>query len=240
MGFIADNGIPVAEVFLTTYSEYRPSFARELLKRQGNTEVLAVHALNTQFEGQLFSGYERQRQDATELITQIWQIANTLKAKYYVLHGPHLYKFMQYTTNYLYFAGIYRQLCERAADFGLKIAWENVHWAHFNHPEFPIQLKKHLDIPFHCVLDVKQAMQSGYGAGDYMRKMGESLCHVHLCDYDAEKSLSLPGRGIFNFSEFFAQLEQNGFTGACMVEAYSRCYQNTGELMEAYRYLCGF
>ena len=48
-------GVKNAEVFLTTFSEYEPAFAKSLLESKGEVAVNSVHILNTQFEPQLFA-----------------------------------------------------------------------------------------------------------------------------------------------------------------------------------------
>lgn len=53
--FFAQNSVDCAEVFLSSFSEYKEEFGRELQRVKGNVEVYSIHTLNSQFEGQLFS-----------------------------------------------------------------------------------------------------------------------------------------------------------------------------------------
>ena len=52
--FLNAEGIEIAEVFLTSFSEYGEPFASLLKEKQGNVKVNSVHILNTEFEPQLF------------------------------------------------------------------------------------------------------------------------------------------------------------------------------------------
>ena len=57
-------GIPYAEVFLTSFSEYNPRFASALAAGKGEVRVHSVHVLNTQFEPQLYAQHPRVQTDA--------------------------------------------------------------------------------------------------------------------------------------------------------------------------------
>ena len=59
-----DLGVRTAEVFLTSFSEYGKAFGAVLSNVQGDLTVNSVHALNTEFEPQLFSAHPRVRDDA--------------------------------------------------------------------------------------------------------------------------------------------------------------------------------
>ena len=47
-------GVTLAEVFLTSFSEYGYPFAELLAKKKGNLTVNSVHDLNTEFEPHAF------------------------------------------------------------------------------------------------------------------------------------------------------------------------------------------
>ena len=57
-------GVKNVEVFLTSFTEYIPSFSK-LLKEVGKgLDVNSSHVLNTQYEPQLFNAHPRVRADA--------------------------------------------------------------------------------------------------------------------------------------------------------------------------------
>lgn len=76
-----------AEVFLTTRSEYEPSFGDLLAERKGGLEIYSVHSLNTQFEPELFNSAERTRRDAEELYRKVLAVARKIGARFYTFHG---------------------------------------------------------------------------------------------------------------------------------------------------------
>lgn len=61
-----------AEVFLTTRYEYEPSFGDLLAERKGDLEIYSVHALNTQFEPELFNSAERTRRMLRSFTARCW------------------------------------------------------------------------------------------------------------------------------------------------------------------------
>ena len=124
-----------AEVFLTTRYEYEPSFADLLAERKGDLEIYSVHALNTQFEPELFNAVARTRRDAEELYRKVLDVGRKLGAKCYTFHGR-----MRLKRNMVISpeaAGRrMKELGDIALDYGVKLCFENVHWAMFNSPEF--------------------------------------------------------------------------------------------------------
>lgn len=67
---LADAGVPLIEVSLSTFSEYEPAFAEQLARIRGGVRVHSVHALTTQFEPQLFNASARVRADAEAIFLQ--------------------------------------------------------------------------------------------------------------------------------------------------------------------------
>jgi hypothetical protein len=54
-----------AEVFLTSFCEYKKEFAEILLAHKGNVDINSIHVLNTEFEPQLYANQLRVRTDAS-------------------------------------------------------------------------------------------------------------------------------------------------------------------------------
>lgn len=59
-----------------------------------------------------------------------------LGAKYYTFHGPALKVSRPFGVDYLSFSARLNRLCEIAAGYGMKIAYENVSWAYGNNLDF--------------------------------------------------------------------------------------------------------
>ena len=80
-------GIPYAEVFLTSFSEYNPRFASALAAGKGEVRVHSVHVLNTQFEPQLYAQHPRVQTDAYDWLKKTMLSAKNLGARHYTFHG---------------------------------------------------------------------------------------------------------------------------------------------------------
>lgn len=229
-------GIKGAEVFLTTYCEYENSFADLLKKKKGNVEIFSVHTLNTQFEPQLYNNAPRTFEDSARFYEKVLYCAKLLGAKEYTFHGPARLKRREYIFNYPDLAEKTLRLIGIAEKYGVELAYENVHWAYFYMPEF-IQNLKPLVPSLRTVLDIKQAMQSRIDYRKFVYAMGDSIVNLHLCDYDSNGKLFLPGRGTFDFTEFFRFMRDTGYDGFCTMELYSGDYNNYGEVKTAFEYI---
>ncbi|NCA93466.1 sugar phosphate isomerase/epimerase, partial [bacterium] len=121
-------------------------------------------------------------------------------------------------------------------EYGISLSYENVHWALYNNPKFYRQLKEFAP-EVRTTLDIKQAMQSGISAYEYLDDMGDSLSTVHVCDYSEDGRLCVPGQGCFDFTRLFAELFRRGYDNPVLLELYSGDYKNFDEVKRGYEYL---
>ena len=228
-------GVPCAEVFLTSFCEYAPAFARTLAAAKGGVEIHSVHVLNTQYEPQLYAEHPRVLEDANGWLREVLASANILGAHNYTFHGIARLK-RTFRENWQRFSAITAQIYETCRAAGVRLCYENVEWALYNRPGLFALLKK--DCPdLGGVLDIKQARITGYDWREYLADMGESLATVHVSDVTAEGKMCLPGQGVFEFAELFARLRGIGFDGAVLIENYARDYGEPDELRRSFEYL---
>ena len=235
---IDDMGINICEVFLTTFREYKKDFIKELIKRKGNIKVYSVHSLNVQYEHELFNPVDRTREDCEYFFKEVGSAAGMLGADFYTFHGLALMKRTPYTINYKMVGERINELNKMLYEVGngCRLAYENVHWTLFNFPDYYNNLKKYTNV--NTCLDIKQAMQSKYSVYDYIDAMGEKLVNVHLCDFDDNGNLFVPGKGTFDFTKLFKVLLDNGYNGPLIMELYAGNYKSYDEILEGYEYLC--
>ncbi len=232
---LSEWGVPCAEVFLTSFCEYAPSFAQTLAARRGNTAVHSVHVLNTQFEPQLYAEHPRVVSDAYGWLEQVMQSAVIVGAKNYTFHGIARLK-RTFRENFPRFAAETAKIYAFCARYGVRLCFENVEWALYNRPGIFTELKR--DCPaLGGVLDIKQARISGYDWREYLLEMGENLATVHVSDVTAEGKMCLPGEGAFPFPELFSRLRDMGFNGAMLIENYAGDFREVAQLRAAYEYL---
>lgn len=232
---IRNTGVDTIEVFLTTFSEYEPEFGDILKSRLGGLKVHSVHTLTNQFEPQLSNRAERTRTDALNILRKVASIMQKLDAKYYTFHGASIIKKSQITPDYEWESRCVNKIMEVLASHGGELAYENVHWARYQNPDFIKEMRKRIPTLRTC-LDIKQAMQSGIDYKEYLDADGESLRTVHVCDYIGDK-LCPPGKGSFDFKEFFKRLDGVGYDGPIMIELYSRDYDSFEDVTECVYYL---
>ena len=234
--FFAQNSVDCAEVFLASFSEYKEEFGRELQRVKGNVEVYSIHTLNSQFEGQLFSRSPRQYADALEIFTSALRVGSMLGAKIYVMHGPAQMKYTKYVTNYAFFGQRSAELAELVQHYGMMLTWENVHWAHYNHPFFMQKLRAYAGgVCLGNTLDIKQAAQSDTTVGAYIQDMDGNIQNIHIVAMDEDGNLVLPGRGCYDYKALFQKI--GAYDGAVMIEVYDGCYREAAELIESYQWL---
>ena len=242
LALIADTGAQVCEIFLTTYSEYRPEFANLLKQKLAalpQLKVHSVHTLNSQFEPQLYNRAPRTYRDALDVFESALSVARELGAKNYTFHGVARLKKLDNNFDYAALGRRTAELCEVCKSYGVTLCFENVHWAYYSFAGFFQNLLAHCPELYAC-LDIKQAMQSRADYKAFAEDMQGRIRTVHICDYNADGSLTLPGRGIFDFDELFRVLEDNGCSDApILLELYSENYADFKDVKRAYDFVCG-
>ena len=237
-GIIADfvPQFDCAEVFLQTASEYERGFAEEVKQRLKGLPCSSVHPQGTQFENGMYSKSPRQRRDAMDQFRRILDAAALLGATRYVYHGRHTAQLSALPFNAQLNADVVGILCEEAAGRGMKIAWENVFWCQLTTPDRVTVMRRLL--PQVCfTLDIKQAMRAGVQPADFLPAMGDALCNVHLCDWEADHKLCMPGEGVFDFKAFGSALTKMGYGGPVILEPYSGLISGGDSLRRAAEFL---
>ncbi len=232
-------GVPCAEVFLTTFSQYNKEHGEALARHKGEIDVNSVHDLTSQFEPQLFSRHPLVKADAYQMLNGVLSAATEVGAKYYTFHGTTRAKKAARDIakdNFEKMGEDFAELSAFCVARKITPCLENVEWATYNRPGVFAEVKKRFP-PLQGVLDIKQARISRYPYSDYLEEMGESIAYVHLSDIDGNGKMCLPGKGVTDFDELVERLLDVGFDGALLIEAYERDYGEEEELKIAYQFL---
>ena len=72
---------------------------------------------------------------------------------------------------------------------------------------------------------------------DFVDAMGEQLANVHVCDWDENGRLCLPGEGTFDFTAFIRALRRANYAGAVIVEPYLALVKSDEALEKSIRTL---
>ncbi len=234
--FLSQSEVPCAEVFLESFCEYNKKFGKRLKKLKGDIKVHSVHTLTTQFEPTLYSVNARAQADSFKLLENAMKVAKIIGADYYTFHGGARFKKTPFTIDYDRVGKITQQIIDVCARYGVKLAYENVHWGYYNYKGFFSELKKRAQ-NLKATLDVKQARQSGLSYADFIEDMGEDIVTVHLSDIDENGKMCLPGRGITDFDDLFNRLSGVGFDGALLLEVYKSDFNEYKELFDSLEFV---
>ncbi len=227
---IKQFGAQCAEVFFQTFYEYRPEFSATLEK---GIDISSVHVNTWHIENALFSRSRRVRGDAFYWLDQVMRSVQLLDCKAYTFHGkPDKGRRISIDEE----AECIRAVCGFCARYGVRLCLENVSWCTYNRPEIFTELKKRIP-ELYGVLDIKQARRSGYPYKDYIGDMKGSISHVHLSDVDKDGKMCLPGQGTLDFKEILSRLQDAGFDGNVIIEAYGEDYGDVSELKTSLEYL---
>ncbi len=244
-------GVTCVEVFFSCMAEYQKDYVNDLKRRAEfwGITVNSVHAFSLQFEPQLFSVHERARLEALGIYRQVLEAGAKLGARSYVFHGPaNVKRARQLVLNYEYIAEKTQPLADLAIQYGIRLAWENVHWCWYASPDFPQKLQPLLSPnSLWFTFDLKQAVQSGFSPADYLQQAQGRLSNVHICDVRRDDKVGcvpvLPFHGNVNFHDIKAQLLKIGYNESLILEVYSHNYQSLHELLEnfsqAKAFFCG-
>jgi sugar phosphate isomerase/epimerase len=225
-------GVELAEVFLTSFSEYDEEFGKKIAASNKGVEIWSAHVLNTQFEPQLFATHPRVLGDAYFWLEKSLAAMRAFGATRYTFHGTARVKRATRSGEQDNFPSIikgFQRLVETAEQYGVTVCLENVEWSTYNRPGVFEKIAR--EIPsLSGVLDIKQARISEYSYETYLTEMGNRLSHVHISDIDENGKMCLPGKGVFNFSLLIDRLKDVGFDGALLIEVYKDDYKEESEL----------
>ena len=244
---IARLGARDVEVFLNTFCEYEEDFVRELRRHidDHGMRVHSVHPHGVQFEPNLFSPYARTVEDCMKLYRKVLAAAQILGAKNYIFHGGLFFK--PSVKNRLNFARVGKTvsiLADTAAEYGIRLAYENVHWCWFSYPDFAARLLEHVQSKnLYFNFDIKQAAQSGAAPLDYLEAMRGRLVSVHICDYRHIDRYFMPCKpfsGDMDFAALRDKLEEMAYDGPMILELYSGNYSGSDDLKAIYERFSSF
>lgn len=232
---IKSLGVEVAEVFFSTFYEYRPEFAKAMAPKADGVEVNSVHALPQNFECNLFNPTRRVRGDGYYWLDQIARSAQLLGCKNYTFHG-FMRSGMDGEDDYGYIGDRIAEAHAFMANYGVNLCIENTARYTYNRPGVLTEIRKRCE-SLYAVFDIKQARRSGYPYQMYLKEMEGVIAYAHLSDVDADGKMCLPGKGIYDFEDIIKRLAGSGFNGNLLIENYRSDFATVQELKESLDYL---
>ena len=228
--------IPVAELFLNTFSELSAELrttVRSMLDA-GATKAISVHPFTSVLESSLFfTSYSRRFEDGVELYRRYFDYAAQMGAKILVFHGNHRNTSRPPQRYYERFA----RLRQVAKENGIILAQENV-YAHCSQDlSFLVEMRRYLQDEVEFVLDNKQALRGGQDPMEMAEALGDRVVQLHLSDSIPGKDCLPPGEGSFDFHQYFSILKEKGYSGDGVIELYHNSYEFSQQLFDSREYL---
>ena len=231
LGKVIDLGFKSAEIFFNSSSELEPDFVMEMKKQAdaADVRILSVHPFSSALENTcIFGEYQRRYNDYIDLYKKHFHAAALLGADVAVIHGAIAKQRRDIPAEF--YIERFASLIELGKTEGIKVCQENVVRFRSEDLEFLKLMRKELGADFHMVFDIKQAIRSGYDPFEVLDEMKNEIAHVHISDNTPEKDCLPPGRGSFDYSRLFSELNKADYKGGYVIEIYSQGFEVEKEL----------
>ena len=237
---LAEFGPQVIEIFLNTYSETTPEFAKRMkaILDGSGIQAVSVHPFTSGMESLLFfSEYQGRMEDSIQRYQELYfDFLHQVGANILVLHGC-----MNHVTieDECYFER-FAKMREAARREGIILAQENVAPFKSHSVKFIRKMKQYLDGQVEFVFDIKQSVRAGENPWEMLEAMGKNMVHTHVSDHRDQEDCLPIGNGVFDFSNYFNILHASSFQGAAVIELYRHNYRSEKDLFDSYRRLFHF
>lgn len=230
---LCEKDIKCVEMFFNSPSEIEDSYLKDLIKIQTEygIEIPSVHPFMSFAESFfLFSSYERRFYDILDFYKKFFEITKRLGADIFIIHGL---KIPGSITEDIYFDR-FGKLIEIGKSGGVTVCQENVVQHHSQSVEFLKRMAKALGDDFSLVLDIKQARRSLESPYDFINQLGKHIKHIHISDYNDKSSCIPPCEGLFDFREFFGELQKIDYDRKFIIELYNYSYTDEKQIYESF------
>jgi sugar phosphate isomerase/epimerase len=233
---IKDLGFNVCETFLETESETTYDYANMLKEKADKLglNIYSVHAFAASFEPFLFDRYPRRRMEMQEKFKSVCKAASILGAECYTFHG------LRKNPMHIDIKEVAKEmddLCKIAAQYNVKLAWENVAWCRTNDPSFVKNVVENMKEDIYFTLDIKQAIRSGHTPKEYLGIYKNRILNLHINDASEKSSCLLPGKGTVNLTEVADEIKMLNENIPFIIEVYNENFDTFEDLIKARSYV---
>ena len=224
-------GVKNVEIFLNSISELEGKVFSCILNtvHEYGLNVISVHPFSSPLETLfLFSSYDRRVDEIMDLYKRYFEMMNELGGKIFVVHGA-IASAKCPDERYIERLDGLITVGER---MGITVAQENVSYCKSGSVDFLEMLSRELGKRAKFVLDIKQARRSGIEPVEVLRRLRNSIVHLHLSDADSQNDCLPIGKGTFDFAAFFNELKAVEYSGDAVVELYRENYDDYSQLAD--------
>lgn len=213
LSVLSEIGAETGEVYLKSFYEYRPEFAKKYSGIFKGVDCVKVSSLN--YESQLFSRSRRVRGDGFYWLDQVMRSAQLFGAEYYNFQGItindgldlNIYEMADRLNEIIYFC----------SGCGVKVCVENAKFGAYGKPSMFGIFKSRCPQIF-GTFNLFNAIKSGYPYGMYLKDMSGAIAQVIVTDIGENGQSCLPGCGLCDFKEIFKLLKDEGFDGNIFID----------------------
>lgn len=230
---IGKSGIKTTEIFFNAESELKESFVDMLFdtKEYYGIDVVSVHPTMSLAEPfMIFSNYQRRFDEALRKFERYSEIAAELGAKYIILHGGK----PAGKLNDEEYCERYMQLKSVTKKNGITVLQENVNNYRAGDIEFLRTMCDILGDEAEFCFDIKQAVRTGNIPTLMLEEFYPHIKHLHISDHSLVSDCQLPGKGGFDFENFFKILKDKDYNGAAIIEVYRDAYKDFEEITHSF------
>ncbi len=231
LSVLKETGAETCEVYLRTFYEYRPEFAKKYAANADGTEVSSVCVAPLNFEPQLFCTRRRTRGDGFYWLDQVMRSAQLFGAKKYTFRGS---AFGRDNEDIEFTAERLREIADFCGRYGVTLCLENSRGGIYNSPYVFKELKARCP-QLAAVFNIREARKTFYPWQTYVKDMTGAVSHIIVSDVDENGNVCLPGNGLYDFKEIFKTLSGEGFDGAALIEAEN--FSDLSELKRSVEFL---
>ncbi len=215
IALLKECGAETCEIFLRTFYEYRPEFAKKNAEKLSGEKVNLISAAPYNFEAQLFSPSRRVRGDGFYWLDQILRSAQFFGAENYAFGGLGVRE--DICGNIDYAAERLREIISFCARYGVRFCLENSTNGLYARPFVFTELKRRCP-ELYGVLNIESARKSGYPYQMYIKDMADCILSVKITDFNIGGTSADSGNGALSLEEVLANLKDSGFDGTVLIE----------------------
>lgn len=229
---LCEAQVPVAEVFINTFSELEPPYTGRLQAQieRGPTRVCSLHPFSSGMETFFFASmYEGRMGDGLALYRKYFALCKACGIPRLVFHGDYKQTPFPFRKHCACFA----QLRDVGREYGVELCQENVVRCKCGTPDYILQMRELLNDDVSFVLDLKQMRRAGVQQEEMLRAMEGHISHVHISDFTATHDCAVPFAGDYDYVSLLRALKAQGYTGDLVIELYRGDFTDLEQLCGA-------
>lgn len=219
---IGQAGFGHAELMPQAFADV--SDAAALRFEKCGVHIASIHYPLAMFS-MLYTAHSTMSEEGRRFSKALVTLAHRMRTEFIVIHPTNEYAGVmkeiiepQVLENIWY-------LCDIAAQHSITIAMENYPTGVGQYPDTLQAYTKAWNIPnMKVMVDTTEVIEGGGDPVDFISRLDEAPCHLHMSDYQDGRKHLPAGQGIIPWDDLFSLLKAKGYTGYWTLEPAYRFY----------------